>query len=350
MAPLTTVHQPSSHRKSVRSGWPVLTLVIPSWVLSVGFHALVLVFLTQYLVLKPPATGLKEEFGREVGLILESPVVSPDSETLTPSESTEAAPEELETTLAPPVESVTSKMPPVPLASQPVESAPSTLGAGPVPLSGATDNRPPVSVVQSSESLPPPRAKLGDAIPGASFMGAQDRGSRIVFVIDCSGSMANMNLAGVTAMRVAKSELVASLQQLDSSQQFQILFYSENTRLMSGRTTKPDLMFATDINKTLARQYISSVPAEGGTLHLPALKAALALSPEVIFFLTDADEPQLTSGELAQVARWNGGKTHIHCIEFGKGGELANLENFLKKLARQNGGTYRYNDVEKFRN
>jgi len=80
---------------------------------------------------------------------------------------------------------------------------------------------------------------------------------------------------------------------------------------------------------------------------LPALKRALSYSPEHIFFLTDADQPQLTAADLAEIRRINRGRTKIHCVEFGKGPGMPG-DNFLKQLARQNGGTYRYRDVTRF--
>ena len=45
---------------------------------------------------------------------------------------------------------------------------------------------------------------------------------------------------------------------------------------------------------------------------------ALRMSPDVIFFLTDADEPRMTSEQLAHVAQINPG-TSINTIEFGYG-------------------------------
>jgi hypothetical protein len=165
----------------------------------------------------------------------------------------------------------------------------------------------------------------------------------VVFVIDCSTSMANDN-----AMRTAKAALVASLQSLTESQQFQIVFYNNTPSLMKLRNGRPgEMAFATEVNKTFARQYIAGIEPDLGTDHVPALKLALRLGPEVIFFLTDADEPQISPGELDELRRLNQGRTRIHTIEFGRGAELGENINFLKKLARQNGGTYRYHDVRR---
>ena len=75
------------------------------------------------------------------------------------------------------------------------------------------------------------------------------------------------------------------------------------------------------------------------------LLMALALRPDIVYFLTDADEPQLSAEELAEIGRANKG-TQIHAIEFGFGPESGD-NNFLKRLARQNGGQHAYVDISK---
>lgn len=180
----------------------------------------------------------------------------------------------------------------------------------------------------------------GTGAPGTAFFGTRDHGTRVVFVIDCSASMMNYN-----SMASAKAALVAALQTLTEAQQFQIIFYNREPRLFRHSGEQNSALFlATERNKSLARQYIAQTEPDLGTDHMPALKLGLKLAPEVMYFLTDADEPQLSAPELAEIARLNHGRTRIHTIEFGKDQDLG-LENFLKKLARQNGGTYRYHDV-----
>ena len=110
---------------------------------------------------------------------------------------------------------------------------------------------------------------------------------------------------------------------------------------------RPQMQWATDINRTLARQFISGVQPDGGTDHMPALKKALRYQPDHLFFLTDADQPILSARELNEIKTTNNGRTKIHCVEFGKGPEISG-DNFLKKLARDNDGTYRYRDVTRF--
>ncbi|MBA4030837.1 MAG: hypothetical protein C0478_08090 [Planctomyces sp.] len=219
-----------------------------------------------------------------------------------------------------------------------------TPGTGPTGSSGTGTSADLRDMIQGTGTRQPGEG-LGAAMPGTTFMGIKDQGSRVVFVIDCSGSMTNYN-----AMRVAKSALVSSLQALDTGQQFQIIFYNDSSTFLKGanRDGKAALWFATEINKTLATQQISAIQPDRGTQHLPALKLALKFSPEVIYFLTDADEPELTSIERKELIRLNQGRSRIHTIEFGQGPEL-NTENFLKKVARENGGSYRYEDVTRFK-
>ncbi len=181
---------------------------------------------------------------------------------------------------------------------------------------------------------------------GAGFFGTRDAGMKVVFVVDASGSMTSHN-----AMQVAKKELMASLQALDERQQFLIIFYDDAPYVVKLKNeANPTLAHATEINKTLARQQIAGVQPGAGTNHFPAVELALKLKPDVIFFLTDAAEPAMPPAELEKVKRLNGGRTRIHSIEFGIGSELVEYtSNFLRRLPQQNGGTYRYHDVTKFK-
>ena len=102
-------------------------------------------------------------------------------------------------------------------------------------------------------------------------------------------------------------------------------------------------MWGNDAGKEQAEQFVRGIQASGGTSHLEALRLALGMSPDVVFFLTDADRPPLTDAELGRVVRWNRGAT-IHCIEFGVGPQRQE-ENFLVRLARQHRGQHVYVDV-----
>tara|TARA_B100000029_G_scaffold286580_2_gene280331 strand:- start:503 stop:1096 length:594 start_codon:yes stop_codon:yes gene_type:complete len=180
------------------------------------------------------------------------------------------------------------------------------------------------------------------------FLGIRDKGTRFVYVLDRSGSMSrSVGPNRPTPLEVAKSELMASLQHLDASQQFQVIFYNNQHRPMTlgGRNT---LHSATDINKTLARQQIARVTGDGGTFHYPALKTALQFDPEVIYFLTDADQnTSIHPGDMERLVRTNRGRTRIHTIKFGQGAELV-TNHYVRQLAVKNGGRYRYRDINSF--
>lgn len=183
---------------------------------------------------------------------------------------------------------------------------------------------------------------IGGGRGGTSFFHIEASGLRFVYVVDHSGSMGfHRQLAA------AKAELQASLQALSSSHQFQIIFYNDLLNELRLRESAPGLNWASETNKMFARQFLFDVQPDGGTNHMAALRKAISYKPENIFFLTDADEPQLTAKELAEIKRLNAGRSRLHCVEFGKGPDIG-TENFLQRLARENGGSYRYQDITQF--
>ena len=68
------------------------------------------------------------------------------------------------------------------------------------------------------------------------------------------------------------------------------------------------------------------------------------MGPDVLFFLTDANEPVLSPGDIAELGRRNRAGAIINCIEFGVG-PFSGGDNFLMRLARQNRGQHVYVDV-----
>lgn len=173
-----------------------------------------------------------------------------------------------------------------------------------------------------------------------SVFGLAGVGQKFVYVFDRSGSMGDRAGAPLAA---AKQQLLASLADLGRVQQFQIIFYNQQPRVFNPSGTSGRLNFATDENKRLAEEFVASIRADGGTRHEDALALAMKMAPDVIFFLTDADEPRLTAGQLDRIARLNRG-TIVNAIEFGVG-PASGEENFLMQLARQNGGRHVYVDV-----
>ena len=170
--------------------------------------------------------------------------------------------------------------------------------------------------------------------------GAVGEGNKFVYVFDRSGSMDGH---GGSPLAAAKSELLASLAHLGRTHQFQIIFYNDKPRVFNPSGVVGRLVFGTEQNKYLAQRFIGSITADGATRHEEALEMALRMQPDVIFFLTDADQPQLSAKQLADLARMNHGSA-IHSIEFGYGSQ-SDSDNFLVKLAQQNGGKHVYVDI-----
>ena len=199
------------------------------------------------------------------------------------------------------------------------------------------------SLVESANNLttqPPGPKRLRGGYARTGIFGVEGEGNKFVYVFDRSGSMDGHGGAPLVA---AKAELIASLGDLGKTHQFQIIFYNEQPRIFNPAGRAGRLVFGNDRNKKLARRFVGSITASGATRHMEALELALRMGPDVIFFLTDADEPRITPEELARITRMNRG-TSINAIEFGYG-VIRNSANFLVKLARENGGKHVYVDV-----
>lgn len=174
--------------------------------------------------------------------------------------------------------------------------------------------------------------------------GVQGTGTKFVYVFDRSGSM---DQYGGKPLRAAKSQLLSSLNSLGPDQMFQIVFYNDFPRALTPRGGKPKLLFATEANKRDAKRFVSGISGSGGTHHLSALKMAVDFGPDVLFFLTDADDPLKNEKELDTIDRWNRNAATINSIEFGTASS-GDRNNFLVKLARRNGGQYVFKNVTLF--
>ena len=186
------------------------------------------------------------------------------------------------------------------------------------------------------------RTTAGSPTPGpgeTAFMDIISSGDSFVYLIDVSSSMSYSNNR---RLNLAKSQLINSLALLKRNQKFQVFFYSDYVEVLRLRQRpQEDLYQANSVNIQLAESSIRAVRARGGTSHLPALKRGLALSADVIYFLTDGDEPRLLNSELNQVRELNQGRSQIHVVEFASGPLESRRVTWLHQLAKQSGGKYR---------
>ena len=309
---------------------------IPSWFISLVLHALLLfVVATSLKSCEGLPTGDPDAGMREVGLY------DKESNSLV-----ERAAEETDNsaTFQQPLDNdvqqtLIDDSPPAEIQTPKIDQRSDVLGGGaPTTFSAANTVE---GMILANGDFKPTRAGALDK-GETSFFGIRDSARQFTYVLDASGSMYGI------AFQSAKAELNKSIQALDATQRFQIIFYTQSTRIMKlPGVADGSLVWATSINKTLARQNINSARTSGGTDHMLALKQALRLRSEVVYFLSDADDP-LTAADLNDIKQLNKGRTRIHCIEFGKYPDLK-VDNFLKRLARQNGGSYLYRDVTKFK-
>ncbi|HIQ22262.1 MAG TPA: hypothetical protein EYH34_13640 [Planctomycetes bacterium] len=304
---------------------------LPSWLISMLLHMLLLIALALVLPARPRQGAAPERIA-DVGIVLkreqaDSTVYQSQGEsgqdTATAVGGEQMGAERLEAIL-------------------PVEAPLDPTAALPAPLDilGASMEGEGVASAGGATAGPGGNTRALGGRGRTSVFGVPGEGYKFAYVFDRSASMGG---SGRNALGAAKAELIRSLESLEPTHQFMIIFYNEFPTVFnpSGRPGK--LPFATERNKQRARRFVEGIIAAGGTRHREALLTAIRTQPDVIFFLTDADEPRLSDAQVDEITRRAGGIT-INTIEFGLGPKQGGM-NFLEKLARQSGGGYAYVDI-----
>ncbi|MDB5392101.1 MAG: von Willebrand factor type [Planctomycetaceae bacterium] len=326
-----------------------LKRVIPSWLISLVLHGLMFAFLMLGFHRQglPDGDPNSREAFRDAGLVIKADFGAGDKTRLNEQQTGEATADaavdqNATSVLIPETPQETDSA----AATRPLLDLPktSTIGAtGQLPLDTpqGSGKRPPVRTAAGGgiRSLGPAGGGAGIGAPGGtSFFQIAAQGDHFCYVVDCSASMEG------GAMGLARAELMASIERLDSAKRFQIFFYNALVYPMT-KNGNEDLFYASEINRTFARQFINNQQPDLSTMHKPALVAALRQGPDVIFFLTDGDVPELYADDLQDLKRLNRNNTKIHVIEFGKGPKLG-PSNWLEKLAKDHNGSHRYRDVD----
>lgn len=320
----------------------------PYFLFSVLLHALILVGLLYYLANLPTIGLPNPERTMEVSIVEHS------DDPVTPVFETSDLPQEqapefsaAEADPVPPVVPTLaaqaaplppSDLPPLPEMAPAPEAALPELPLDPTILGLAAAASPDAAPAAGGAALPLPRP-AGATSARARFFDADAIGDSFVFVIDRSASMAHLN-----ALEMAKGELLRSLAGLSTEQRFQVIFYNEGVdRLAVGGG---QLTPATDGNIRNAARLLREIKPDGGTNHNVALQAALALEPQVIYFLTDADNMQSDDvAKLTQANRRLSRLVSIHTIQFANGPPDAAAETF-RTLALHNNGTHTHVNVQ----
>lgn len=167
---------------------------------------------------------------------------------------------------------------------------------------------------------------------GSGFFGNKLEGKRFVFVVDASTSMHHPHPGPAqTRFKRVQLELVETISRLQPDQQFFVIFFNGGAWPMPSH----GLVTATDDAKQRYLTWVAAARAGGHTEPEAALKMAVSLRPEVIFFLTDGD---FDYHVVPAVTEMNRGQALIHTIGFADD----RGEEFLKAIAMFNGGRYRF--------
>jgi hypothetical protein len=178
--------------------------------------------------------------------------------------------------------------------------------------------------------LSPSAVAIGGDQKETVFFGTGIRADTVVFVVDMSGSM---NDGG--RFERAVHELVRSLNAMAPTQKFFVFFFNGETHPMLGMRSA-EMMAATPANRAKVVKWIKTLRPDNDTAPEEALKWALKLQPQVIYFLTDGEIPDMTGDTVKKFNHEH--KTVIHTIAIGteEGAEM------LRAIAHDNGGKYQF--------
>jgi hypothetical protein len=321
----------------VRSPKPL----VPAWVLSITIHAATIFALC--VVIQPVQHGTADVPYGSMGLVVYR------------TNNTDALGEPDQSIIQQTAAIMEEPAPPLLLASAPIETTELAAAKQETPAqppkstsnasSNAAKSQPKHTKPSGKASGRPTGIQGSSGTSGygqTSVFGVQGKGSKFIYVFDRSASMEGRPLSA------AKKQLVQSLQSLESVHQFHIIFFNTKTQSFDISGGGNRIAFASDRNKKLAGNFVGGITADGGTDRMYALREALNFAPDVIFFLTDADDA-MSASEMAEIARANRkARASICVIEFGRNpAPVAN--NFLARLAHDNGGQYGYIDTTKLK-
>jgi hypothetical protein len=129
-------------------------------------------------------------------------------------------------------------------------------------------------------------------------------------------------------------ELLQSIEQLGSDQQYYIFFYNHRAYPMD----EPNLVPATTEQFEKTREWVGRARPRGGTFPLTALLTALKMKPDAIFFLSDGLFDPRTGREVRMRNRGKKSRVPIHTIAFVN----REAEGLMRTIARNSGGKYRF--------
>lgn len=177
-----------------------------------------------------------------------------------------------------------------------------------------------------------PAASEPSGEPGVvSFFGAESHANRVVFVVDNSGSMQHGR------MQTTLLELGAAIRRLSTSQEFYVVFFSDQAYPMFYPDSVDKPLPATRENKRTLSKWLRTVEMCLGGRLLDAMDYAAAMEPDVVYLLTDGDiRSPRTIERMTSPDSW---AFPIHTL--GMGARTPQHGQILKSIADATGGTAR---------
>ena len=167
------------------------------------------------------------------------------------------------------------------------------------------------------------------------FFGVQEEASRIVFVVDNSGSMQRGR------METTLDELNYAVQRLKEGQQFYVIFYSDQAYPMFYPESVDVMQPATRENKKKLAKWLRTVEICLGGRLLDAMEMASKLEPQVVFLMSDGDiRSQRVMQSLTNRDAW---KFRVH--SFGMEVRTKQHAENLAAIAEANEGAFTVVDV-----
>jgi hypothetical protein len=171
----------------------------------------------------------------------------------------------------------------------------------------------------------------GGLLPKSNFLGVGGNATKVIYLCDASGSM-------LSVFNALKKNLKESINQLDVTQQFNVIFFSDDNVFP---LFKDGMHIAGPDNKKNAMEFIDNAVSTGGTVPLPAINFALKERPELLYVLTDGFDNVASFDDVVNAFKLGNpdGKMHINCI-FLQSDPDPKLEEILKQIAKTANGQF----------
>jgi len=157
--------------------------------------------------------------------------------------------------------------------------------------------------------------------------GSAREARRIIYIVDRSGSM-------LDTFFFVKQELRRSIGGLRRSQKFHVIFFNEGAPL---EPPPRDLVSAIGGRKDAFFTFLDRVSASGSTHPEPAIRRALSLKPDLVYFLSDGAD--FDPGLLDRLAEWN---KDVRAKFFTIAYQDQTGREILEAMARETGGDFKF--------